>query len=103
MHANPNNPTRIQYLGFDIDTIKTTVKVPHEKWELFKVEVAAIRKRHSVPLKQLEKVQGKMTSFALVLSNIRLWIRECTTAILSAVDDVVRVSEELREELLVWL
>ncbi|CAG5101435.1 Oidioi.mRNA.OKI2018_I69.YSR.g17086.t1.cds [Oikopleura dioica] len=44
-----------------------------------------------------------MASMCLVISNMRLYIRVCTDAIKNARDEEVRVTEELREELLVWL
>lgn len=62
---------KMEFLGFGINTQKTTIKIPNEKFEVFQKQAADIRKRKTCTYKELEKIRGKMTSFALVAENMR--------------------------------
>jgi hypothetical protein len=92
----------IDYLGFTVNCDKGTVKIPTEKWEVFKTEAAAIRKLDFVRHKRLERFRGKCASFALVVKEMRLYIRRITDE-LKNLKLVIPVTDELKEELTVWI
>ena len=78
---------KIEYLGFNLDTKEGIVQITPPKWEKFKQECYAILKLKYVPFKQLEQLRGKMASFAVVVQNMRLYIRRVTEALKSKDED----------------
>ena len=75
--------TIIEFLGFIINTMTETVEIPKEKWEKFKQEVLEILASNpTVDMKLLEQLRGKMCSFLIVATNMRLYIRETTRTLM---------------------
>jgi hypothetical protein len=71
----------MEFLGFLLNTKKCTIKIPEEKWNKFVHEAASIKKKRNPRIKELEKLRGKMCSFLLVATNMRLYIRRVTAAV----------------------
>ena len=99
--------TRIEFLGFVIDTLLETVEIPEEKWIKFVIELAElIATQPNVSAKELERIRGKMCAFLIVVANMRLYIREITRMIMKAETDglkEIELSKECIEELHIWL
>ena len=96
---------QINFLGFDICTESETISIPIEKWKNFQSELEDIKKSHRIEAKQLEKIRGKMCSFLLVITNMRLYIRRCTEKLVEAesnCDKYITVCPHLKEELEIW-
>ena len=75
---------KIEFLGYGLNTIKGTIRIPPKKFEKFKIEAAAIRRMKTCDYKLIEKLRGKMCSFVLVSENMRLHIRRITWAMKKA-------------------
>jgi len=96
--------TRIEFLGYIIDTILCIVAIPQGKWELFCKEAIEIRDSKSVTPKALEKIRGKMAAFALVALNMRLYIRRITNALREGADKQhIKVDQEIKDEINAWV
>lgn len=94
----------MDFLGFTFNTIKGTIKIPKDKWEAFKKEAASIRNLSAVGFKRLERIRGKCASFAIVVKNMRLYIRRLTDELVEhAGEFLIPVSDELKDELLAWI
>ena len=65
-------------------------------------EAASIRKKRNPRFKEVEKLRGKMCSFLLVATNMRLYIRRVTAALVeNEGNELIPMTEDLKEELTV--
>ena len=97
--------TRITFLGFVIDTIKQTVEIPEEKWDILQNKIGQIMKLQRCEYKALEILRGYMCSMILVINNLRLFIRRITEKLKLADEnnsDWILVDDRLKEELSIW-
>jgi hypothetical protein len=96
--------SKMEYLGFALDTDKGTIRIPTDKLEKFKKEASALKRTKSCTYKDLEKLRGKMCSFCVVVLNMRLYIRRVTYALLLAGEgNRVKMTQDLKEELGLWI
>lgn len=103
--STPVCSTKIEFLGFDIDTEKETIAIPDQKWDKFQKSLENMLKEKVVFYKDLEKLRGQMCSFLLVITNMQLYIREATATLLESEKKdkpYMEITKELREELKVW-
>ena len=97
--------TRLEFLGFILDTKKETVEIPTEKWERVQSTIGEIRKSKTVSFKELEKLQGTLCSFLVVITNMQLYIRRITEKMknMNLKNEMEsRVDDRLDEELEIW-
>ena len=97
--------TRMEFLGFILDTKKETVEIPEEKWERVQKTITEIRKEKQIKFKTLEKLQGTLCSFLVVITNMQLYIRRLTEKMKEMNNKnqmVAPVDKRLEEELEVW-
>ena len=97
--------TRLEFLGFIIDTEKKTIEIPTEKWEKLQNNIKAIRSSKEVNFKDLEKMRGVMCSFLVVITNMQLYIRRITESLTYMEENNVRkikITERLDEDLEIW-
>ena len=95
----------IEFLGFKIDTENETLSIPKKKWDKFQLELNEVIVSDTVPFKQLEKLRGKMCSFSIIVTNLRLYIRRVTEYLTIAEKfnyPVIEVDDRLREDLKFW-
>ena len=96
--------SKMEYLGFGLDTDKGTVRIPARKLEKFKQEAAKLKRGKKCGYKALEKLRGKMCSFGLVVPNMRLYIRRVTAALLTGKSTLsVEMTDDLKEEIDLWI
>ena len=105
--------TRVQFLGFIVDSLACTVEIMPEKYHRTKQQIFDLI-QHSVnfqewDIKELERIRGKLVSWMLIFPDMRLYIRELNVAIERAYrrnDFRIPVSDledlEIASELLVW-
>ena len=97
--------TELDFLGFEINTEKQTVKIPEAKWNKLQTNIQLILDTKKVNFKHLEKLRGYMCSFMIVVHNMRLYIRRVTeTLVEMEKEDLIETSltERLKSELEVW-
>jgi len=94
-------PTRrMEFLGFIYDSEKCTIGIPERKFTKFNEEAGELVKRIRIPMKRLEKLRGKMVSFSLVATNMRLYIRRITFALKGKQEgDFIELNPGVKEEL----
>ena len=103
--STPKCSKRIEFLGFDLDTEKETIGIPERKWDTFQNNLKEMVKREMIFYKDLEKIRGQMCSFLLVVTNMQLYIRESTNALMKSEKEdnpYIRMTSDLKEELKVW-
>ena len=98
--------TRIEFLGFIIDTILQTVEIPAEKWERLQHKIKEIIAMGICSYKELEKLRGYMCSMILVITNLRLYIRIITEKLVEADNNnstEIKVDNRLKLEFKIWI
>ena len=110
-HWTPS--TRVQFLGFIIDSLDCTVEIMQSKYHATKEQIFELIKLFNETgewdIKLLEKIRGKLVSWMLIFPDMRLYIRELNVAIERAYkkDEFILTREETEDleiasELLVW-
>ena len=105
--------TRVQFLGFIVDSLDCTVEIMPEKYQRTKQQIFDLIKRSvdegDWDIKELERIRGKLVSWMLVFPDMRLYIRELNVAIERAYRrNEFRMSNseledlEIASELLAW-
>lgn len=97
--------TRLEFLGFILDTEKQTVEIPPEKWERVQKTIENILHNKEVDFKTLEKLQGTLCSFLVVITNMQLYIRRITETMKRMQQNnqlKTKVDERLEDELEIW-
>ena len=95
----------IEFLGFTINTENETISIPQHKWEKFQVELDDIINSKIIEFKSLERLRGKMCSFCVVVTNLRLYIRRVTEYLVQAEQAGVKhiqMDNRLKDELKIW-
>jgi hypothetical protein len=95
----------IDFLGFTINTQNETISIPKSKWEKFQLELQEILDSEIIEFKQLERIRGKMCSFCVVVTNLRLYIRRVTEYLVQAEQGgtkYIQMDTRLKEELEIW-
>ena len=110
-HWTPS--TRVQFLGFIVDSLEGTVEIMLEKYISTKQQILDLI-AESVEtgwwdMKLMEKIRGKLVSWMLIFPDMRLYIRELNVAIERAYrqnDFYLPTTElddlEIAPELMVW-
>ena len=96
---------RLEFLGFIIDTKKQTVEIPEEKWTRVQNTITEMRKSRKFTFKCLEKLQGTLCSFLVVITNMQLYIRRITEKMKSMAkenESEGTLDDRLDDELDVW-
>jgi hypothetical protein len=104
--STPKCSKQINFLGFNIDTENETISIPPEKWEKFQVEINEIYYSKEVPFKVIEKLRGKMCSFAIVVQNLRLYIRRVTESLALAEKHGwpnIKIDQRIKDDLYFWI
>ena len=105
--------TRVQFLGFIVDSLDCTVEIMPEKYHKTKQQIFDLIRRsledHEWDIKELERIRGKLVSWMLIFPDMRLYIRELNVAIERAYrrnDFRIPVQDledlEIASELLAW-
>ena len=97
--------TRLEFLGFIIDTMKQTVEIPKEKWDRVQSTIGKMIKDESVTFKELEKLQGTLCSFMVVITNMQLYIRRITEKMkhMAAKNQMqAKLDDRILDELEIW-
>ena len=103
--STPICSRKIEFLGFDINTENETIAIPEKKWNTFQEDIRKMCKEKAIFYKDLEKIRGQMCSFILVISNMQLYIRNITKALMKAEENdspYIVMTNDLKEELKVW-
>ena len=103
--STPICKKEIEFLGFTINTRNETISIPKIKWEKFQMELEEIINSEIIEFKQLERLRGKMCSFCVVVSNLRLYIRRVTEYLVQAEQagvKYIQMDERLKSELQIW-
>lgn len=101
----PSPSTSLEYLGFIVDSTKQSFLIPERKIESFARLKESILggKSSTVPLKTLQRFQGKCISFSLAVPAAKLFIREVSRAMsLVNSDGMVSLSKPVKEEIAHW-
>lgn len=96
--------SRLEFLGFIIDSELQEFKLPERKIRKFaELRDSILRSRKKVALKTLQKFQGKCVSFSLAIPAAKLYIRSVANAISVAHGKrEVQLSKPLRDEIAHW-
>ena len=76
----------------------------HPKFTKLNEEAGELVKRKRIPMKRLEKLRGKIVSFSLVATNMRLYIRRITFALKGKQEgDFIELNPGVKEEIECWM
>ena len=96
----------MEYLGFIIDSEKQSFLIPRRKIESFaslRETILAYKSQSQIPLRTMQRFQGKCISLLLAVPAAKLFIRETSKAIASAkMRGHVTFNEFQREEVTYW-
>lgn len=94
--------TRLGFLGIIIDTVAMEFEIPADKIVKLKYDIHIIRKRAT--LKEIQKLLGSLAFASRVLPVGRIFSRHLYLVIagLKSPSSRVRITSEIREDLLVW-
>ena len=94
----------VKFLGFVVDSERAAFFIPHDKKEKFATLRESILGKRSVPIKTLQRLAGKITSFTIAVPVAQLYAREIYLAIagLSKSSRLVKVAGPLRREIEHW-
>ena len=98
--------TKLEFLGLEIDTQKTTIQVPAEEYRIFCQMAQICLSEEKMTRKFLERLRGKAVSFGLANQKMKLYIREMTTALTNAnshPETIIQLTPELKAEIEKWL
>lgn len=96
--------TSLEYLGLTVDSEKQSFLIPQRKKESFAIlRELILSSKQPIPLKTLQRFQGKCISFSLAVPAAKLFIREISKVRPErAGKDTVNLSEIQREEVSYW-
>ena len=101
--------TRIECLGFEIDTVKGVFEVTETRWSAFQHQLLKVCDwKGTMPVREVAKVTGHLASFKLVLGNLaRFRCRELYRIILPAAQSLlwhlhVSIDAPAWNELMFW-
>jgi hypothetical protein len=103
--STPICTTRIEFLGFVIDTVLQTIEIPLEKWEKFQLTINKVLNMPKIEYKELESLRGTMCSFIFVIRNTQLFIRRITEDLCLADKNSTKtiwINNRLVDELKIW-
>ncbi|KAK3731622.1 hypothetical protein QZH41_004874 [Actinostola sp. cb2023] len=89
----------VKFLGFVVDSERAAFFIPHDKKEKFATLRESILGKRSVPIKTLQRLAGKITSFTIAVPVAQLYAREIYLAIAGR---LVKVAGPLRREIEHW-
>ncbi|KAK3737867.1 hypothetical protein QZH41_019748, partial [Actinostola sp. cb2023] len=95
---------QLEYLGFLVDSELQAFSIPLPKVVKFaELREAILRRQKTVPMKTLQRFQGKCISFSIAVPAAKLYIRNICAAIASAHDSLeVKMTKPLIEEVSHW-
>ena len=88
------------FLGLEVDTIRQSFAVPASKVEVFAELRERVIRLKTIPLRTLQRLQGKACSFILCVPGAKLFCRELNRAIATA--KAVTMYPALLSELIAW-
>ncbi|KAK3731626.1 hypothetical protein QZH41_015891 [Actinostola sp. cb2023] len=99
-----NTRKQLEYLGFLVDSELQAFSIPLPKVVKFaELREAILRRQKTVPMKTLQRFQGKCISFSIAVPAAKLYIRNICAAIASAHDSLeVKMTKPLIEEVSHW-
>ena len=98
--------TRIEFLGFILDSEKESVEIPPGRWNKLKLRIQKAKEEERPEVKLLERIRGTMASMSTVFPNMRMLIRQTTLLISKAMaEDAFRIklTKEVLTEWKHWL
>ena len=97
--------TELVFLGFVLNTNDMSVRIPSHKVSELQTLIQQFLGKKKVSLREMQKLTGKLNFFGQAVRSSRAFIRRFYDAMipLKKPGHMLRVTKEIREDLLVWL